>query len=431
MSGPNHITGGLIFTGIFASFWNINIFSRPEYMSICAITSILPDIDHVKSPIGKIFYPVSTYLDQKFGHRTITHSLLFFITLLLIISILEKVYTTDLHISLISTFGLTSHLIFDMMTEEGVPLLYPFNKTPCVIPANTDRRLRSGDFKTECIIFCLFIAIGFSCKSLFENGFWTTFDRVFGTIKHINHEFIESDQLIKLDYKATRLGKEYKGQGYIVYSDKHKLIIFNNTGFIELNDAFQISQLEPTKTAIQYKTKDLYFNDINPGELQKLLYDKPILKLHIQANTPISYKQDNQICTNPQVSITYTYNPLLTWVQEEDPALKTKKETLEYKLQTLLKERTTVLEKEERIKERIKKIIHTTPRLNDYNRQKATEELRALKSQLEKLNIQQCQDKIDQVHFNLSQLKSKPNPICSGYIQYLILPYNRTTSHDV
>jgi inner membrane protein len=210
MSGINHITGGIIFTGIFTSFWNINIFAKPEYLSLCAFTSILPDIDHTKSPIGKLFYPLSRYLDRNFGHRTITHSLLCFTILLICISVIEKTYTHNSNYSLIFAFSYASHLIFDMMTKEGVPLLYPFNNNPCVIPGNPDRRLQSGNFKTETIIFCLLIPIGISCKSLFENGFWTTFDRTFGNLKNINFEFRESPQLIKLTYEASYLGKKYQ-----------------------------------------------------------------------------------------------------------------------------------------------------------------------------------------------------------------------------
>jgi inner membrane protein len=79
MSGTNHIAGGLLFTGIFASFWNINIFSDAGLLGLTVLGSVLPDIDHTKSPIGKLFWPLSRYLDTRYGHRTITHSLLFLV----------------------------------------------------------------------------------------------------------------------------------------------------------------------------------------------------------------------------------------------------------------------------------------------------------------------------------------------------------------
>jgi inner membrane protein len=374
-------------------------------------------------PVGKLFYPLARYLDRNFGHRTITHSLLCLITLALFISILEKIYKPDLHLSLIFTCSYTSHLIFDMMTKEGVPLLYPFNKTPCVIPGNPDRRLTSGNFKTESLIFCLLILIGMSCKSLFENGFWTTFDRAFGNLKHIHYEFIESTHLIQLQYDATYLGNQYQGEGYVVYAKPHQAIIFNKSGFIEINKDFHIHQLIPTKTSIKYTTKDLYFQNISPENLQQLIYEKPLLECHIQANTPIQYNKDNKLITSSQVDLTYAYNPPLIWEQKEGPALHAKTQALEHKIHLLLKDQHLLEEKRKTIQARIHTLSHTIPPMTAYQRQKATEELKRLKKELKSLeNKQQHQGKIEETRFKLSQLKEKPEPTCSGYIQYLQLP---------
>jgi inner membrane protein len=308
-----------------------------------------------------------------------------------------------------------------MMTKEGVPLLYPFNNNPCVIPGNPDRRLQSGNFKTETIIFCLLIPIGISCKSLFENGFWTTFDRTFGNLKNINYEFRESPQLIKLTYEASYLGKKYQGQGYIVSTTPYKAIIFNQNEFLEINKNFQITKLLPTKTSTKYKTKDLAFQDLTLDSLQQLIHNKPLLECHIQANSPIRYTKDNKVIISPQVDLTYTYNPPLIWEQKEDLALTVKKQALEHKLQILQREKFVLEEQERSIQDRIQTLIHTTSQMGPYSRQKAMEELKNLKKQLETLTIQQYSKKIEGIQFRLSQLKAKPNPICSGYLQYLVL----------
>ncbi|MDR1339780.1 MAG: metal-dependent hydrolase [Prevotellaceae bacterium] len=77
MTAPTHILAGTVFTGIMCSFYNINLFQKTEYIVICAILSILPDIDTTKSFIGKIFYPLAWFIGRRFGHRTLTHSLIF------------------------------------------------------------------------------------------------------------------------------------------------------------------------------------------------------------------------------------------------------------------------------------------------------------------------------------------------------------------
>jgi inner membrane protein len=59
MTAPNHITGGIVFTGLFCSFFSINIFASPVFISVTILGSLLPDIDHTKSWIGKSVYPIA------------------------------------------------------------------------------------------------------------------------------------------------------------------------------------------------------------------------------------------------------------------------------------------------------------------------------------------------------------------------------------
>jgi hypothetical protein len=62
------------FTGLFCSFFSINIFANPVFISVTILGSLLPDIDHTKSWIGKSVYPIAKWLSRNYGH-TITHSI--------------------------------------------------------------------------------------------------------------------------------------------------------------------------------------------------------------------------------------------------------------------------------------------------------------------------------------------------------------------
>ena len=186
MTAPNHIVGGIAITGISLSFWDINIFSNAIYLGLCIFSSLLPDIDHTKSMMGKLFYPLAKYLDGKFGHRTITHSITFMIPIFIFFLFMELnlinpyFERTGVDYSLIFFFAFLSHLILDMLTVQGIPLFYPFMKNPCVIPANPTLRFRSGNIKSEAIALFIFTFVLFTSYDLFENGFWTTYNRSFG-----------------------------------------------------------------------------------------------------------------------------------------------------------------------------------------------------------------------------------------------------------
>ena len=73
MTAPNHIVGGFCFTGVFASIGGINILQDYRLIPIILFASLLPDIDHTKSVIGKLFFPLARAINRKYGHRTITH----------------------------------------------------------------------------------------------------------------------------------------------------------------------------------------------------------------------------------------------------------------------------------------------------------------------------------------------------------------------
>ena len=48
----------------------------PLLLGLSIIGSQFPDIDTTTSTIGKIFFPISSWIEDRYPHRTITHSLI-------------------------------------------------------------------------------------------------------------------------------------------------------------------------------------------------------------------------------------------------------------------------------------------------------------------------------------------------------------------
>ncbi len=172
MTAPNHIAGGLFFAGFWTSFWNINIFQKPQYIAVAIVASLLSDIDHARSTIGLAFFPLARWLDKKYGHRTISHCLLFLTLSTLVVLFIERgLLSPEWNgISIIFFFGVLSHLIIDMVTIHGVPLLYPFRRNACVIPGRTEYRIRTGNMKSEVTAFLVFCSLNFLCVDLYRQG---------------------------------------------------------------------------------------------------------------------------------------------------------------------------------------------------------------------------------------------------------------------
>jgi len=91
------------------------------FLAILCIAAALPDIDTPKSKVGKKVGIFSKIINITLGHRGVMHSL-YFPAALLVLAIL-------LGFPLIGyafAFGYTIHLLSDMLTKDGVHLLYPF-----------------------------------------------------------------------------------------------------------------------------------------------------------------------------------------------------------------------------------------------------------------------------------------------------------------
>ena len=106
-----------------------------------AAASVIPDIDTGASTIGRAVPPLTRFIERRYGHRTLTHSLPFagLLFLLLLVPIMAGIDPCTCAIA-----GYCSHLLLDTCTPNGVRLFYPFSGVRCVFPfdGNSPRRFR-------------------------------------------------------------------------------------------------------------------------------------------------------------------------------------------------------------------------------------------------------------------------------------------------
>ncbi len=125
---------------------------------LMAVASALPDIDTGASFIGKLFPFVSLRIERRFGHRTLTHSVIFLVPLALATLPLAFV-SGDLYACLLA--GYVSHPLLDTVNVNGVKLFYPFSGVRCVFPMDVNHphrfRVQTGSRldRTLGVIFLL------------------------------------------------------------------------------------------------------------------------------------------------------------------------------------------------------------------------------------------------------------------------------------
>ena len=85
--------------------------------------ALLPDIDCVKSQLGKRVRPLSDLIEKVCGHRGVTHSLTGFGVLVVVVGLVSVAFAHAFFLPFLCGYG--SHLLLDGMTPHGVYPLHP------------------------------------------------------------------------------------------------------------------------------------------------------------------------------------------------------------------------------------------------------------------------------------------------------------------
>ena len=182
MLAPTHSLFGLFLTLILLAVFGVKEGLHWTILIVSILGSLMPDIDMPKSFVGRVFFFISIPLERKFGHRTITHSLIgWFIASTLFALLAGAAFFTLNELSLSATvanwiaiplqerhghilriiasfsIGYLSHLILDMFNPRGSQLFWP-DAGRDVIPGNVRFRPESGS-KSEIGVFLFLLVL--------------------------------------------------------------------------------------------------------------------------------------------------------------------------------------------------------------------------------------------------------------------------------
>ncbi len=138
--------------------------------------SVMPDIDTTTSGPGKFVRPLSSFLERRFGHRTLTHSLPFLLALALL---LYPLWRASPGVYWAFLAGYLSHLLLDTLNVNGVPLLWPW-RVQFWFFASREWRIRyaSPQEATLALVLALF---AFVLWPVSGQGFASAFRHLVGT----------------------------------------------------------------------------------------------------------------------------------------------------------------------------------------------------------------------------------------------------------
>ena len=183
MQAGTHIAGAVLTLAVARGF---GLEVGPVEAVACFAASVLPDIDTTTSGVGRFFRPVSRFLESRFGHRTITHSLLFTFSLA---ALLLPVYFASPGVWFAFLYGYLSHLLLDTLNVNGVPLLWPHRLQFWFFP-NRKMRVPYGS-PAESTIALVMLFSGIFLWPVGSNGFDTAFRRMVATPETAVADYID------------------------------------------------------------------------------------------------------------------------------------------------------------------------------------------------------------------------------------------------
>jgi inner membrane protein len=130
--------------------------TNPLALGTAALASQLPDVDTSSSLAGRLFLPLSRWLERRWPHRTVTHSVLATVVIALL-SLPLRWWDAQLWQAVL--LGYSSGWLGDAFTKAGVAALYPLSHARLVIPANPRLRLTTGS-RAEYVV-CAVLLLGF------------------------------------------------------------------------------------------------------------------------------------------------------------------------------------------------------------------------------------------------------------------------------
>lgn len=151
--------------------------ANPVALIIAAVASQIPDLDTSKSTIGRIFFPISHFIEKRLPHRSITHS--FLATGIFILATYPiTLFTQPLYWQAL-VLGYFFGWFADVFTKSGVAAFYP-SPARLVIPGNPRMRLATGSSAEWFVLFILVIFAILSIQINSAGGIVRNFNQALG-----------------------------------------------------------------------------------------------------------------------------------------------------------------------------------------------------------------------------------------------------------
>ena len=280
--------------------------SDPLLLGLSILGSQLPDIDTSTSTIGKIFFPISSWIEDNYPHRTITHSLLA-TAFLTIVSSLICFSLGDISFKLAIALPL-GHLLScfsDTFTKQGVQLFYP-DPAWAISVSNPRRRLKTGGAGELWVLGIAIAILVFSIYLVNGGGVTQKVSQSLGlkdgVIKVYNQN--ASTHHVYADIKGvwSRDRTLANGKYWILGTEGSEFIVSDGQGIYKTNDQIITERVntnvgQPATTEL----RTLTFNDEEAiAKLEKIKQSNSNAAVFVNGSVSVDFPEDVSLPVKPK-----------------------------------------------------------------------------------------------------------------------------------
>jgi inner membrane protein len=282
--------------------------ANPLALGLAVIGSQLPDLDTTTSTIGKIFFPIANFIEDRFPHRSITHCLLA-TAVIAVVSVGIGYLLGDIKSAIALPLGHLLSCFSDTFTKQGVQLFYPYPAW-AVSVSNPRRRLKTGG-AGELWVLGIAIALLILGITIANGG---------GISQKVSQSLGLKDGIVELYNQKASTNKVYAnvtgvwasdrtsadGKYLILGTEGSEFIVSNEKGIYRTGEQIITSKISTeVGEAAKTEVRNITFNDQNAiATLQQLQPTYPNADIFLSGELAIDFPEDVKIPIEPNQMVT-------------------------------------------------------------------------------------------------------------------------------
>lgn len=276
----------------------------PVVLGLAVLGSQLPDLDTSTSYIGKIFFFISSWIEERYSHRTITHSLWATVSIAAFALVIGHFFLGNLWGAIALPLGHFIACLSDMFTRKGVQFFFP-DPFMAISVSNPDRRIRTGSTSEYWVLTGAIAALVLGIWLANNGGAFSQVGQGLGlrdsALKIYNSKASTHHVIADVDGVLSISSKEADGKYFIIAAEGEEFIVTNGKGIYKtgkqlISNKLTASVGEEARTTIE----TLNFDDVEAiALLRKLQANYKDAAIYLSGTLTIDFPEDLRIALDP------------------------------------------------------------------------------------------------------------------------------------